>query len=228
MSSPHQCPHCRAAIALDDVNVANDIALCRACGKTMPFSEIAGIPGVEDIDLSKPPKGVRFDPSTLRGKTVYFKKVSPIVFFLIPFTAMWSGISMVGIYGTQIMEGKFDPGASLFGLPFLLGTIVLVSSIAFMLFGRWRFSFHQGMLEVAMELGPFGWTRRILCDRDARVSIRQSSWKKNNQVQYHIQVNSGDKTLKFATAIPQEPKSFIAEAIRRMIASESPPSSKHL
>ncbi len=186
----------------------------------MPFSSITGIPGVENVDLSKPPKGVRFDPSTLRGKTVYFKKVSPMVLFLIPFTAMWSGISMAGIYGKQIADGKFDVGSSLFGLPFLLGTIVLVSSIVFMLFGRWRFSFNQGMLEVAMELGPFSWKRRIACDKGARVSIRQSSWKKNNQMQYHIQVESGGETLKFATGIPEEPKTFIAEAIRRMIVSE--------
>jgi hypothetical protein len=220
MSALLQCPHCRAAIALDDVNVANDIALCRGCGKTMPFSSITGIPGVENVDLSKPPKGVRFDPSTLRGKTVYFKKVSPMVLFLIPFTAVWSGVSMAGIYGKQITEGQFDPGASLFGLPFLLGTLVLVSSIAFMIFGRWRFSFNQGVLEVAMELGPFSWKRRIACDKGARVSIRQSSWKKNNQVQYHIQVDSGGKTLKCASTLPEEPKTFIAEAIRRMIVSE--------
>jgi hypothetical protein len=220
MSSPHQCPYCRAAIALDDINVANDIALCRGCGKTMPFSSIAGIPGVENIDLGKPPKGVRFDPSTFRGKTVYYKKMSPMVFFLIPFTALWSGFSMAGIYGRQISKGEFDLMMSLFGLPFLIGTIALLSSIAFMLVGRWRFSFHQGMLEVAMELGPLGWTRRIACDKSARVSLRQSAWNKNNQVQYHIQVDSGGESLKFASAIPEKTKTFIAEAIRRMIASD--------
>jgi len=216
---PYQCIHCRAGIAMDDVNVANDIALCRACGKTMPFSSITGIPGVENIDLSTPPKGVRFDPGTIRGKTVYFKKISPVVFFLIPFTAVWSGVSMIGIYGSQIQKGEFDIGASLFGLPFLIGTIVLVTAIAFMLFGRWRFSYNQGVLEVAMELGPLGWKRRINCDKSARVSIRQSTWTKNNQVQYHIQVDSGGETLKFASVIPEKPKAFIAEAIRRMIAS---------
>lgn len=220
MSSPHQCAYCRAAIALDDINVANDIALCRGCGKTMPFSSIAGIPGVENIDLSTPPKGVRFDPGTFRGKTVYYRKMSPGLFFLIPFTALWSGFSMAGIYGSQIRNREFDLAASLLGLPFLIGTIALLSIIAFMLVGRWRFSFHQGMLEVAMELGPFGWTRRIACDKSARVSIRHSTSTKNNQVQHHIHVDSGGKSLKFASAIPEKPKTFIAEAIRRMIASD--------
>ena len=218
MNATHQCPHCHAAIALDDINVANDIALCRGCGKTTPFSEIAGIPGADDIDLSRPPKGVRFDASTIRGKTVIYKKLSPAVFFLIPFTAVWSGGSMVGIYGSQIQKGEFDIGLSLFGLPFLIGSIFLVSLVAFMLFGRWRFSFNHGILEVAMELGPFSWKRRIACDKDARVSIRQSNWRKNNQVQYHIQVDSGADTLKFATGLPEPAKQFVAEAIRRMIS----------
>jgi hypothetical protein len=216
---PHQCPHCDGEIALADVHVANDIALCRACGKTTSFSEMVPIPGAEDIDLSQPPKGVLFDSSTIRGKTLIYRRISPIVIFLIPFTAAWSGFSMFGIYGSQLSEGEFDPARSLFGLPFLLGTIVLLSVIVFMLFGSWRFSFNRGTLGVTMGVGPIGWTRRIACDKSARVSIARSSWTQNNQVQHHIRVDGSGKSLKFATPIPEEPKTFIAESIRRMITS---------
>jgi hypothetical protein len=200
------------------VNVSSDLALCRACGKTMSFSDIAPIPGAVDMDMSRPPKGVRIEESPIRGRSIIYRKISPVVIFLIPFTAAWSGFSMAGIYGSQIMEGKFDPARSLFGLPFLLGTIVLVSVIAFMLFGRWRFSLNRGLLEVATEVGPIGWTRRLACDKTARVAIRQAKWTKNNQVQYHIQVDCSGSTLKFGSMIPDEPKHFIAEAVRRMIA----------
>lgn len=219
MNHPYQCSQCGAGITLADVNVASDIALCRSCGKTMPFSDIAPIPGAESIDLNRPPKGVRIEESPIRGRSIIYRKISPVVFFLIPFTAVWSGFSMAGIYGSQITEGKFDPSRSLFGLPFLLGTIVLVSIIVFNLFGRWRFSMNRGLLEVATEVGPIGWTRRLACDKSARVAIRQSKWQKNNQVQHHIQVECSGGTLKFATMIPDEPKHFIAEAIRRMIAA---------
>jgi hypothetical protein len=214
----YSCRHCGAGIALADVNVATDIALCRACGKTMPFSEIAPIPGAADIDLARPPKGVRIEDSPIRGRSIIYRKISPVVIFLIPFTAAWSGFSMAGIYGTQIAKGEFDLVSSLFGLPFLIGTIMLVSVILFLLFGRWRFGFNRGMLEVATEIGPFGWTRRMVCDKSARVSIRPAKWQKNNVPQNLIQVECQGNTLKFGSPIPDESKNFIAEALRRVIA----------
>jgi hypothetical protein len=217
-SQPYQCSSCGAGIVLADVNVATDIALCRACGKTMPFSEIAPIPGAADVDLSRPPKGVRIEDSPIRGRSIIYRKISPVVFFLIPFTAAWSGFSMTGIYGRQIAKGEFDPASSLFGLPFLIGTIVLVSVIVFMLLGRWRFSYNRGQLEVATEVGPIGWTRRLACDKTARVSIKASAWRQNNVPQNQIHVECLGNSLKFGAMIPEDRKPFIAEAIRRMLA----------
>jgi hypothetical protein len=208
---------CGAGIALADVNVSTDIALCRSCGKTMPFSDIAPIPGAADVDLNNPPKGVRIEDSPIRGRSIIFRKTPLVVFFLIPFTAVWSGGSMTGIYGRQIAKGEFDPGMSLFGLPFLIGTIVLVSVILFMLLGRWRFSCNRGLLEVATEVGPIGWTRRLACDKSARVSIKASAWRKNNVPQNQIHVECQGNSLKFGAMIPEDRKAFIAEAIRRML-----------
>ena len=218
MSHPYQCQSCGAEIALADVNVANDIALCRACGKTMPFSEIAPIPGSENVDLQQPPKGVHIEENPIYGRSIIYRKISPTVLFLIPFTAAWSGFSMYGIYFRQFKEGKFDLGQSLFGLPFFIGTLFLVSLILFMLFGRWRITYSGGVLAAAMEMGPFGWTRRLVCDKSARVSIRPAKWQKNNVPQNLIQVECQGDTLKFGSPIPDEAKAFIAEAIRRTIA----------
>ncbi len=218
MDTPYQCQSCGAGIALADVNVANDIALCRACGKTMPFSEIAPIPGSENVDLQQPPKGVRVEESPIHGRSIIYRKISPVVFFLIPFTAAWSGFSMYGIYIRQFKEGKFDLAQSLFGLPFFIGTLLLLSFILFSLFGRWRIGYAGGVLTAAMEVGPIGWTRRLVCDKSARVSIRPAKWQKNNVPQNLIQVECLGNTLKFGSPIPDEAKAFIAEAIRRTIA----------
>jgi hypothetical protein len=218
MTESYHCRSCGAGIALVDVNVANDLALCRACGKTMPFSEIAPIPGATAVDLQRPPKGVRIEDSPLRGRSIIYRKISPVVLFLIPFTAAWSGGSMFGIYGTQLREGHFDLMRSLFGLPFLCGTVVLVSVILFMLCGRWRVTCNQGLLEVAIEVGLLGWTRRLACDRSARVSLQTSNWQKNGAPQRVIQVDGQQGTLKFGAMIPDDAKAFIAEALRRTIA----------
>ena len=218
MPDPYQCQFCRAGIALADVNVAADIALCRTCGKTMPFSAIAPLAGAAEVDPQRPPKGVRIEDSAIRGRSIIYRKISPIVLFLIPFAAAWSGGSMFGLYGTQLREGHFDLLRSLFGLPFLVVTVILVSLILFMLFGRWRIGYAQGLLTVAMEIGPFGWTRRLTCDRSARVSVQTSIWQRNGTQQRVIQVDCQGNTLKFGSALPDPALTFIAEALRRSIA----------
>ena len=69
-----------------------------------------------------------------------------------------------------------------------------------------------------MEVGPLGWTRRLVCDKSARVSIRPAKWQKNDVPQHLIQVECQGNTLKFGSPIPDEAKAFIAESVRRMIA----------
>lgn len=213
----YRCVSCKAPIALEDVNVSTDIALCRSCGRTMPFSEVVLIPGAGEVDPARPPKGVRIDESPIHGKTLIYRKVPAALLFLIPFTAFWSGLSMFGIYGTQIKEGAFDPARSLFGVPFLLGTIVLLSIILFGLFGRWRIAFSGGVLSVALEIGPFGWTRRLICDSSATVGIKTATWQKNNVPQKLIEVECLGNKLRFGSPLPEDAKVFVAETLRRMI-----------
>ncbi len=178
--SEYTCPHCQAGIALEDVNVATDIALCRACGKTSSFALVSGTAEVSAADLLHTPKHLRVSRDFQHGTTLIYHKTSAILLFLIPFTALWSGGSMWGIYGTQISEGRFDLGQSLFGLPFLFGTVVLLSVIIFLLFGRWVITLHKNAGRVFLGIGPFGWTRHFGYDSNSVVSLRDSSVKVNN------------------------------------------------
>jgi transcription elongation factor Elf1 len=54
------CPSCQSALALEDVNVTTDLALCRACGKSFQYSELAGGSSA-DVDLMSPPAGAWFE-----------------------------------------------------------------------------------------------------------------------------------------------------------------------
>lgn len=218
----HQCNHCPATIATNDINVAADVALCRACGRSMPFSSLVAIPGAEEIDLARPPKGVALEQSAFYGPVLSYRKVSPVVFFLIPFTLLWSGISMGGIYGSQIVKGEFDPAASLFGLPFLIGTVVLVSIILFSLFGRTRIWFHRGICHVFMGVGKIGWTRRHDCTPETKVAIRLSGVSVNNQQKTGIELKTGDKKMNFGALWSEEAKTFVATAMRRALQAAAP------
>lgn len=215
MPTGYLCPLCRATIPPDDVNVATDIVLCRACGKTSAFSMITGATSIDPNILLQPPRGVRIEQDFSRGRVISYRRLNPALFFLIPFTAFWSGLSMWGIYGTQFVKGKFELGQSLFGIPFLVGTIVLLSVILFMLFGKWRITLRQGMGTVFIGVGSLGWNRSFTYDRNTRISLRMTNLRVNGVPQSAILIQTGEQDFVFGTLLKSEAKQFIAAAILR-------------
>lgn len=211
------CPGCHSEIPLDDINVAKDIALCRACGKTWTFSLVQSAGELGEVNLQQPPRWVQIETDYQGGTTIRYRRRSKALFFLIPFAALWSGGSMVGIYGSQIRQGKFDLGQSLFGLPFLIGTIILCSAIAFLLFGHWEINLRRGEGTVFLGVGSLGWRRSFAFGPGAQVSLQQSSYQVNHVPQDAIAVTeAGQKLISFGAPIqPREAKLFIAAAMSR-------------
>ncbi|HMP77074.1 MAG TPA: hypothetical protein PKE12_12335 [Kiritimatiellia bacterium] len=210
-----QCPLCHAAIALDDVNVATDIALCRACGKTFSFSLARGASELGAVDFETPPRGLRAGVNEEGGIELRYRRLSPALLFLIPFTAVWSGFSMWGIYGTQIARREFDLGQSLFGIPFLLGTIVLLGVIAFMLAGHWRVTLWKGGGTVFAGIGRLGWTRAFDYGPTSLVSLRVVPARGDSGPQTHIVVRTEGGDFAFGATIRDDAKRYIAAAIQR-------------
>ena len=212
---PHHCLHCGKTLALDDINVDTDVALCRACGRSMPFSAVADGDELTRVDLAHPPRGVKVDRSLISGIDVTYHRFNPAVLFLIPFTAVWSGFSLWGIYGSQLASGKFDPAASLAGLPFLLGTIVLVSVILYMLFGHWRVHIDRGTARVFNGLGPFGRHRELALRPDTAVHLVASRVRVNGQPRREIRVSTDDTRTNFGAILPEDVRLFLAALLRQ-------------
>lgn len=213
MQSNYKCPLCHAPIAMDDVNVATDIALCRSCGRTTSFSVLINAPEISQETLANPPRTIKVHHDYPGVTTIVYRKLSPALYFLIPFTAIWSGGSMWGIYGNQIKQGHFDMGSSMFGLPFLIGTIVLLSIIAFLLFGNWTISLQQGEGTVFVGVGPLGWKRQFTYDRTTLVSMRMTDVRVNEVPQKGILIQNGSTDFVFGSMIAEDAKQYIAAAI---------------
>ena len=211
------CPGCRSLIPLEDINVAKDIALCRSCGKTWTFSLVQSAKEIGEVNLQQPPRWIRVETDYEGTTTIRYRRISRALIFLIPFTAAWGGFSLTGIYGTQFKRGHFDLGQSLFGLPFLFGTVVLCSLIMFLLFGRWEIKLRRGEGTVFTGVGPAGWRRRFACGPGVQVSLEQSSYEVNHQRQEAIVVTqAGQKLISFGAPMqPREAKVFIAAAMTR-------------
>ena len=151
------CPHCRARVPLDDINVSTDLALCRACGRSLRYSDLVPEPPSASFDLNAPPSGAWFErlPSGFRtGATTR----SWMALFFVPFTCAWSGASMWGIYGQQFLKGEFNLMESIFGLPFLVGTILLLALCAMSVAGRTEITKTSDRLLVFTGVGPIGIT----------------------------------------------------------------------
>jgi hypothetical protein len=209
------CPSCRSRLALEDVNVSTDLALCRACGKSFHYSDLAG--GLSTgVDLMFPPAGAWFEQLPDGFHTGATTR-SWLAVFLVPFTCVWSGFSMSSIYGQQIASRHFAPFESLFGIPFLFGTCMLVSFCAMTIAGRIAVTRQADRLSIFTGVGWLGWTRNYSWSdfRSVREDVAgMASWNRQGRVI----VMEGARRAAFGSLWSGDRRYFVLNALRKMLA----------
>lgn len=131
------CPECGLPILPSEITPAGDLAYCRLCERTSTVEacRLAKPLAARPATSEPPPKGLQLTES-LTGFQVVLSTRSWAALFLWPFLVFWAGGSLGGIYGSQIRDGKFNWIMSLFGLPFLAGSVFLFGITFMMTFGR--------------------------------------------------------------------------------------------
>lgn len=208
------CPTCRSKIAPDDINVSTDVALCRSCRNTFRLSEILGAIPSSSIDLHSPPAGAWYTP-TADGFIAGATTRTWMALFLIPFTCVWSGLSMSGIYGSQIVKGEFNLSGSLFGIPFLLGTVFLVSWCAMTVAGQVVVTRHSDQLTIFTGVGSIGWTRT--CSLSDFSIVREgyagmNSWNWNRRQGPSIRLE-GKRAVAFGSTLSTDRRYFLLKVL---------------
>ena len=216
------CPSCRAKIATDDINVSTDVALCRSCGHTFRLSEIIGTIPSSSIDLNSPPSGAWYTAAA-DGFTAGATTRSWMALFLVPFTCVWAGGSMFAIYGTQIMKGQFSLFPSLFGIPFLVGSIFLVSWCAMAVAGKVMVSRHSDQLTIFTGVGSIGWART--CSLSDFSSVREgyanfSGW--NNRQGPSIRLE-GKRAVAFGSMLSTDRRYFLLKVLQGALRESGSP-----
>ena len=166
-----RCPTCRQAVPAGQVNMSTDLALCPRCNKGFRISENIGTDAIDTNIVERPGSGAWFREE-LDSVVVGASTRSPSAFFLVPFMCVWSGFSLGGIYGSQIVSGKFSLFASLFGIPFILGSILFWAIALMAVFGKVEVRIRGLESTVFTGIGSLGWTQRF--DWSAVRSIRES------------------------------------------------------
>ncbi|HLY43153.1 MAG TPA: hypothetical protein VKR52_18205 [Terracidiphilus sp.] len=214
------CPSCRSRIAPDDINVATDVALCRSCGNTFRLSEIIGAVPSSSIDPGSPPSGAWFEPLP-DGFRAGATTRNWFAIFIVPFTCVWSGGSLGGIYGTQIAKGHFALGPSLFGIPFLIGSCFLISWCVMSVAGQVVITRNLNQLSIFTGVGPIGWTRHYAFSdfRTAREDFSRytAGWNRNGGV---IRLE-GQRGIGFGSMLTTERRYFLIGILRSALSGQT-------
>ncbi|WP_168188298.1 hypothetical protein [Hahella sp. CCB-MM4] len=200
------CVSCKQKIKTENINVTKDTAYCSSCENLTSLSALLESTPSKSFDPLYPVHGTSVED---RGNswTVGGSHRSWMALFFVPFTLVWAGGSLSGIYGSQLVSGKFDPVLSIFGLPFLFGSIVLITLCLMSLFGRTLVSVENGKALVFIGIGSIGWYRRF----DWRTIDRVTE---NSSGQYKYISLEGSKRLNLGWGLSSKKQYYIANYLR--------------
>ena len=210
-----QCPKCRRGVPQEQVNMGTDLAFCPKCNSSFKISETVDLDVVNENILREPPSGAWFKKEIDRV-VVGASTRSPAAFFIVPFIIVWTVGSVGGIYGSQFASGELDPGLSLFGLPFLIGSIIFGSAALMTVFGKVEVSIGNSS-SVFTGIGRVGWTRPF--DWPAIQTIRGGG----ANVQYPgghdgAIVLEGRTALNFGSGLNEKRRYFVLNALKYLKA----------
>ena len=183
------CPTCNAIIPEDDINVSEGVALCRACDALHRVSRLLDDGSeVGAIDLQSPPPGTWLI-NDINGWRAGANFRGPFLYIVSLFTLVWAGGSMTGIYIGPLIRGRLDLDQALFGIPFLIGSVVLISITTYIWSGRAEITQRGARIEVAY--GGIFYTRRwdFAGDEATAVRLTDSGVRTNGQPEHNIAID---------------------------------------
>ncbi|MBI1248983.1 hypothetical protein GC197_14215 [bacterium] len=227
-----KCPNCHVFLPTRQMNVEKDVVICHDCDEAFSISELLGIDSSKvtrnagwasdadsSLDIDNPPSGVRYDNNGM-GWRIASTTRNIGAFFLVPFLVVWSGFSLGGIYGTQIAEGKFELMQSLFGIPFVLGTLVLGTIAMLCVCGRTvirRDEMDHDAGSIFLGVGPIGWTRRF---RWSEITDIDESFSSRGERQHSKQITlyRDDGDIHFGAMLSDKRRRYVLRALRQLVS----------
>jgi hypothetical protein len=239
------CPKCRRMVPADDINVSADVALCRPCNLAHKLSGLAHGTGIApNIDLARPPAGTWQRSSglgTIIGASQ--RSVSGAIFTFL-FGAFWNGIISIfvalAIASTLALLGVDRPdwlpkpimnggamGAGitiflwLFLMPFIAIGLALIAGFFLCVGGRTEVRLRANQGEIFTGIGSLGFKKRFDPALVTDVRIEDKRWRdsdgdRHRSTQIILEREQG-KPLKFASALQEDRRQFMAAALRSIL-----------
>lgn len=213
-----QCPKCQAQISNENINIQANIAKCNICHHVFRISDYLDRHKHPDrpFNPNQPPKGAwyRHDMNTVViGATTRHT----IAFFLVPFMLIWSGGSLGGIYGTQLVQQQFNLIQSLFGIPFILGSILFWALTFMAIFGKVEIRIDRQGGEVFTGIGRVGRKKKFLWREIKNIYAYDLPARHNRNRSSRICIDGKDK-INIGAELTSARQEFILQALKRMQA----------
>lgn len=210
------CPACQRPLLPENINLQTDLALCAGCGRVARPSALADADFRAET-LRHPPKGTWYREE-MNDDVIGATTRSPIAFFLVPFMCVWSGGSLGGIYGSQIRSGEFNLFLSLFGLPFLVGSIIFGTLALMAIWGKVEVRLRDRRGVIFVGIGPLGWKRPVDLTQVERI-VEENGWHMNYPGRRGASILLEGKTrLRFGGNLTEPRRLFVLNALKAIKA----------
>jgi hypothetical protein len=211
-----KCPICNTEIHNQNINIQTDVAQCQSCNNIFKISENLVESNLGGFDINNPPKGT-WIRNEMNQIVIGATTRSPIAFFIVPFMMVWSGVSIGGIYGTQIAKGEFDPTISLFGIPFLIGSIIFWAFALMTIWGKVELTLDKQGGKTFTGLGGIGLTKKFTWDEVSAVREKQSNFNYPGSQGGSILLE-GQRRISFGMGVKESRRYYLFRALKDVLS----------
>jgi hypothetical protein len=228
------------------VNVANDVAFCRACNVGHVLSDLIHNNVIAaDVDVTRPPPGAWYRSSGLGGNIGATHRSLGSAIGLLLISLFWNGIVSVFVFLAlnstlhllhlprparfplpKMNGGEMGWGITiflwLFLTPFILIGLAMLFGFLMSLGGRTEITIQNGRGTIFSGIGPLGRRRRFQVDAVRQVRIEDKRWGDSDgdarrSKQIIVEMLTG-KPLKFGSMLRDDRRDFVAAALRKTLA----------
>ena len=238
MTAQYACQSCHGSLSATDMNVAEGIALCPACGVLSKLADLVERPLPSESTLTHPPHGCEaregIDGTELKISHRSLGAAAGLLFFCV----FWNGIVSVfvlvafaGLYTNLngLLPAWFPAptngqssapmslGMSLFLCvfltPFVLVGVTVFVSMLIALAGSTIVSIGAAGGRISTGVGPFRWTRRFEPVSVERVVIGRSKHEVNGKNKPLIELQTDGKPIRFGSGLDEEKLKWLSAAL---------------
>jgi hypothetical protein len=239
------CSRCGRVIPSDDINVANDVAYCRACNATYQLSILTQEAELDSgIDLNNPPSGAWYrtdGTSQVIGAT--HRSIGGAIGAL-AIALFWNGITSIFVLialastlrhlGLHLPHWFPAPNVSgppmavgmtvflwVFLLPFITIGLVMIGAFFSSLGGRTEVRINNAEGTVFTGVGALGYRRRFDASGVKDVRVNEKQWRdsdgdRRSKTLIIIETREG-KEVKLGSMLTAERRKFVAGALRKTL-----------